>query len=279
MNEKTEDKDRKPSRLTNFSMDSHQFKHPLSQDEITLHSSETLFRTMSENSSIGNYIIQDGILSYVNSALEKVFRYDPGELIGTDPLLLIHSNDQVLVSENIQRRVSGEINSIHYEYLGRCKNGDTKNIEDWGSREIIDNQVAVFGTIIDITDRKKEEAKLSERESTFRGLFENAPIGILHSLPEGRFLRVNCALAQILGYQSPEELVSQVTNIKAQIYVDSDKRREDLDEILNNNDWFHTDNRYRRKDGSILDVKLTARKVLKPDGTIAYFEGFVEGKN
>jgi len=117
---------------------------------------------------------------------------------------------------------------------------------------------------------------LSENDRIFQNIFENAPIGILHSLPEGRFLRVNSAFANMLGYESPEELVATITNISAQIYVDGDKRSTDMAGILKSNGWYTTKNRYRRKDGTILNIKLTARKVLNLDGTISYFEGFVE---
>lgn len=114
------------------------------------------------------------------------------------------------------------------------------------------------------------------KENVFENLFENAPFGILHSLPEGRFLRVNSVFAKMLGYGSPEEMVAEITNISSQIYVDGDKRSIDLSGIMNSEGWYITQNRYRRKDGSILNIKLTARKVLNADGSIAYFEGFVE---
>ena len=116
----------------------------------------------------------------------------------------------------------------------------------------------------------------SESENIYQSLFANAPIGILHSLPQGRFLRVNKTFANMLGYSSPYELVTLVTNISAQIYVDGDKRNADMAGILNSNGWYTTKNRYRRKDGTIINIKLTARKVLNQDGTISYFEGFVE---
>jgi PAS domain S-box-containing protein len=121
-----------------------------------------------------------------------------------------------------------------------------------------------------------DETTLAESEKIFRSLFENAPIGILHSLPEGRFIRVNHFLANMLGYESPEELVSLITNISAQIYEDSERRINDMVGILKSEGWYTTKNRYRRKNGSILNIKLTARKVLNSDGMIAYYEGFVE---
>ncbi|HBG73956.1 MAG: hypothetical protein A2X25_02555 [Chloroflexi bacterium GWB2_49_20] len=271
-------KNKKKTQLNpqNTSTNTHQQNQPLILDEETLRAGEIRFHTLSENSLTGIYIIQDGKLSYVNLTFAKIFGYVPGELIGTDPLLLIDPVDQNLVADKMHCRISNEIVTTPNEFRVKCKNGENKQIEVWGSWSVLDDSPALIGNIVDITDRKKGAIMLSESEKIFQNLFENAPIGILHSLPEGRFLRVNSTFAHMLGYGSPEELVAMITNISTQIYVDGDKRSDDLAGILNSNGWYSTENRYRCKDGIILNIKLTARKVLNLDGTIAYFEGFVE---
>jgi PAS domain S-box-containing protein len=128
----------------------------------------------------------------------------------------------------------------------------------------------------DITEKKRVEEAMQESEENYRSLFQNASIGIFHSLPEGRFLRVNPALAQMMGYGSPEEMVSTVTDIGAQIYIDSKEHSEIFSATLENTGWVYAENRYRRKDGAAITANLAVRKVLRPDGTIAYMEGFVE---
>jgi len=119
-------------------------------------------------------------------------------------------------------------------------------------------------------------AELRRSEENYRGLFENASIGIFHSLPEGTFLRVNPAYARMFGYASPAEMVSAVTNISTQLFVDSEKRSDLLAATMENGGWVYAENRYRRKDGAMLTANMSMRKVLKADGTIAYLEGFVE---
>jgi PAS domain-containing protein len=57
---------------------------------------------------------------------------------------------------------------------------------------------------------------LREQEN-FKAVFENSPDGILQTTPDGRFLSANPALAAILGYASPQELMAQVTNIGEQL--------------------------------------------------------------
>jgi PAS domain S-box-containing protein len=128
----------------------------------------------------------------------------------------------------------------------------------------------------DITEGKLAVEALRESEENYRSLFQNASIGIFHSLPEGRFLRVNRALARMVGYESPEEMISAVTNISAQLYVDSKKHAELFAATLEDAGWVYAENRYRRRDGTIITANLVVRTVLNSDGTVAYIEGFVE---
>jgi len=119
-------------------------------------------------------------------------------------------------------------------------------------------------------------AELQESEENYRSLFQNASIGIFHSLPEGTFLRVNPALAKMLGYGSPEEMISAITNIGTQIYVDSKKHSNLLAATSEQTGWVYAENRYRRKDGTILTANLAVRKVMNPENTVTYLEGFVQ---
>ncbi len=128
----------------------------------------------------------------------------------------------------------------------------------------------------EVAERKLAEAAQRESEENYRSLFQNASIGLFHSLPEGRFLRVNPALAAMLGYASPEELVTTVTDIRTQIYLDTNRHAAVLGNTLQREGWVYAENRYRRKDGSVLIGNLAVRKVLNADGSLAYLEGFVE---
>ncbi|MBF0549373.1 MAG: PAS domain S-box protein [Deltaproteobacteria bacterium] len=117
---------------------------------------------------------------------------------------------------------------------------------------------------------------LQESSERHKGMFENAPIGMFHSLPEGRFLIVNPALAKMLGYESPQELISSITNIAEQLYVDPPVCSQAIDLALHQTGWLVQENKYRRKDGGVITAKLTIRTVMNLDGRVAYLEGWVE---
>jgi PAS domain-containing protein len=69
---------------------------------------------------------------------------------------------------------------------------------------------------------EKDKEALRESEERYRTIFSNSPVGIFRSTFEGRFLDVNPALALMLGYDSPEDVLQNIYSIKDQIYQDSE---------------------------------------------------------
>ena len=62
--------------------------------------------------------------------------------------------------------------------------------------------------------------QVQQAEKNYRSIFENAVEGIFQSTPDRRLLTVNPAMAHILGYESPEEVVNSFTDIGKQLFVD-----------------------------------------------------------
>ena len=61
----------------------------------------------------------------------------------------------------------------------------------------------------DALQRIKMADSLREAEAKYRSIVENATEGIFQTTPEGRFRSANPALARMLGYQTPEELMAR----------------------------------------------------------------------
>lgn len=127
----------------------------------------------------------------------------------------------------------------------------------------------------EMAERKLAEDALRASEERYRELFENATMGIFHSHPEGRFLRVNPALARMIGYESTDEMVASITDIGTQLYVDPGLRTELLTRVRDGR-WIQSENLFWKKDSTTLFVNYSLRAALKQDGSIDYMEGFIE---
>jgi two-component system, NtrC family, sensor histidine kinase KinB len=128
----------------------------------------------------------------------------------------------------------------------------------------------------DITSRKRAEMDLRASEEKFRSIFENSPLGIFQSTPDGKILNVNRAYARMMGYDSPEEIMSAVQDVARDLYLHPERRAEIVREVMEGTDVVKVENQYRRRDGSIVVGNLTARSVRDPEGHFLYLEGFIE---
>jgi len=118
--------------------------------------------------------------------------------------------------------------------------------------------------------------ELQTSESKYKTIFANSPLGIFRSTPEGRFIEVNPALADMLGYSSPEEVIEKIYNIAEQIYVDSQKRDPIVQKQLSTQNVERYFNRYKRKDGSIFIANLYLKTIRDEKDAPLYLEGIVE---
>jgi PAS domain S-box-containing protein len=78
----------------------------------------------------------------------------------------------------------------------------------------------------EIMKDQRVETSLQEKGKKYREIFENAIEGIYQTTPEGRFLNANPAIAHILGYESPAELMATISDIGKQVHTDSSQLHE-----------------------------------------------------
>jgi len=120
-------------------------------------------------------------------------------------------------------------------------------------------------------------AQVQIAEKNYRSIFENAVEGIFQSTPEGRFIAVNPAMARILGYDSPEELISAVTDMSRQVYVHPEDRAESVRrEQAQDNFLRGFEFEAYRKDGEKIWLSLNRHSVRDENGEELYREGSVE---
>lgn len=128
------------------------------------------------------------------------------------------------------------------------------------------NQIAECGQI--------EEA-LWQAEQKYRGIFENAIEGIFQTTSEGRYIACNPALARLYGYESPDELLTKLTDIRQQLYVDPHRCDEFIEQLRLCDSVYEFEAQVYRKNGSIIWISENARAARDENGNLLYYEGFV----
>ena len=127
-----------------------------------------------------------------------------------------------------------------------------------------------------LTKRKQSEEALRQAEEKYRTIFENAVDGIFQTTPDGHYLSVNPALARIYGYESPEELSANLSNIERQLYVDPNRRLEFRHSIQKSDTVSDFESQVYGKDGRVLWISENARAVRNAEGALLYYEGTVQ---
>jgi PAS domain S-box-containing protein len=189
----------------------------------------------------------------------------------------IHPEDRARTVDDFQAALGSDASSWSAEYRFRRVDGQWASIYDraYIARDASGKAWRVIGAMQDLTEQKQAEAALRESEERFRRVFEEGPLGVALMGRDHRFLRVNSALCQMLGY--PEEALVQMSF--ADITHPDDVRVDaDLAERLFRREIpsYRLQKRYVKKNGEVIWVNLTKSLILDENGEPLYGLSMVE---
>ena len=243
---------------------------------LALTESEAKYRLLAE--SIDDIVCLqdlDGTALYYSASTEKTLGFTPAELVGKDAFALTHPDDLAkLAGDTYLAVLRGETPLVEW----RCLRKDGSYIWVETHTALLRNESGVPDRLLsvtrDIEARKHAQEALHQSEERMRALIARAAYGIFRSTREGRFLDVNPALVSLLGYDSAEQLMS--IDIPRELYVDPEERDRWLTAIDSgaHPEWF--DLTWRRKDGALIAVRLSARAARDPYGDVLWYEGIAE---
>ena len=134
---------------------------------------------------------------------------------------------------------------------------------------------AVATQLGSLIQRKQAEELLRIAQEKYHSIVENAMEGIFQSTPSGGYISANPALAKLYGYDSPEELMSDIKNISQQLYVDAERRLEFVAAMEADNAVSGFESMVCRKDGRRIWVSENVRAVRDSKGELLHYEGTV----
>lgn len=224
----------------------------------------------------------NGIVTRWNKAAERLYGYSAAEAIGKLITFVYSPEQQDFFAQQIL-----PVLQQHGVYEGEVpvlqKNGEKIDIFLNVSLETneLGEVVGMIGYAIDITERKRlekerqqQEAALRESEERFRGISEQAAVGIAFTGTDGKFLWLNQKLCDLVGYTKEEMLKLSYKELSH-----PDDREGDLEyltKIIAGENMKSREKRYIRKDGSIIWVNVTVSIIRDESGIYKYDIAIVE---
>src|SRR5215831_533638 len=219
---------------------------------------------------------------YVNPAFTRMTGYMPEEVIGKTPRILQGAKTDRAVLDRLRSDCSaGKV--FHGKTINYRKDGSEFCLE-WSVSPVRNEQGEIthfVATQRDVTDRLWVDKRLRKSEEEFRSLFELSAVGMTQVSPEGRYLRVNRKLCNMLGYSEQELLqltLHQVTHPDDREFSAAKLRSSFTGEP----EEYNIEKRYIRKDGATIWVLINWTVVRdgegKPLRTVANIQDITKRK-
>ena len=219
-----------------------------------------------------------GEIVFLSARWRKVTGFDLEQSRGLNLFKMLHPEDQKRIEDDFNLLVNGQKQAFRSFTRLRTSNGRLRAIELAFSmlRQDEDRELRVVGTITDVEERRRAERALGEAEKKYRAIVENAAGGIFQITPEGLYLSANPALARILGYDSPENILRSVKNANEQVYASARERQSFIKELEERGSINNYETRVIRKNGDIIWINENARVVKDDSNNTLYYEGSIE---
>jgi PAS domain S-box-containing protein len=230
------------------------------------------YRTMIEAAPEGIIVYTPEKFLYLNPFAAERLGSDPASLIGHPIMEFVHPESVPAVVERIRGVSAASLAGVPLDVRFVAKDGTVIVAEIVSVPIIFEGQRAILGLIRDISRRADAEHALRESEERFGNAFHHSPHGMAFVSPEGRWLKANRALCEMLGYSEDELLDHPFIDITHPDDVEIDVeqlRRLTAREISS----YNRIKRYRHKDGRFIWVSLAVSVVHDSAGMPAYFIG------
>ena len=220
----------------------------------------------------------DGKIIFLNATWIKITGFEAEQSRDTDLFNMVHPQDQEKQRRDFVMLVKGQKPPYRSFSRLRTADGSFRSVEISFSmlRQDENKNMRVVGTITDVEERRRAERALGEAEKKYRAIVENAAGGIFQLTPEGIYLSANPALARILGFNDPDDLLRNVKNANESVYYNPREREFFLKELGNAGAINNYETQVMRKDGTRIWVNENVRVVSDDQGSVLFYEGSLE---
>lgn len=238
--------------------------------ETRLRHSDALFQSLAEHATdIIVTLDLAGRVRYIAPSIQALLNRNPSDLVGHSFLDIVatahRGHDQFMeYPRKLQGRATFQCQSACDE--GPWVEANFQIIRNSGTDQIEE----ILGILRDITERIRADDRLRESEERFRGAFETAAHGMALVSTDGRWLRVNRALCEIVGYSEAELLASDFQTITHPEDLDADLAHvQDL--VSGHSSSYQMEKRYLHKNGATIWILLSVSLVRDAEGAPLHF--------
>jgi len=212
--------------------------------------------------------------TFVNAPYAARFNAQPTELIGRQIREVVGDHAYDTLRVYVERALAGE--RVEFEQPLQYSYGTRWVQCTYVPQRDDEGTVTGFVAVIqDVTDRRAAEATLRAIDRRFRVTFENAAVGIAHVALDGRWLRVNDRLCDIVGYSRDELLARTFQDITHPEDLAADLQFAH-DVLVGTRPSYSMDKRYLRRDGTSVWVTLTVALARDEQEQADYFISIVQ---
>jgi PAS domain S-box-containing protein len=230
--------------------------------ETALRESEERFRAVWEATSEAMALADlDGIVIAVNPAFCELYGLTPEQVVGQSFALIFPEEERAAAVEQYRALFAEPNPPPSYEWRVQHADGSERFVETRADFLLRDGErVAMIAAIRDVTERHAAMSALRESEERFRSSFDHAPIGMALVALDGRFLGVNRALCELVGFTEQELLGKSSQDI---VHPDDMADALEIHKRLSAGDidTYQLEQRYIDKDGHVVWILLTGSVV------------------
>lgn len=241
--------------------------------ENALRHNSLFYQTLLDNAPVGIWHASaDGSGEYINPRGTEITGLAAESVRGESWALAVHPDDRQRITHEWADFVTGKAR-FHSTYRFKRADNDVRWVigEAVPVRSVSGGVSGFLGTLTDITDRKRLEKMIREREERYRAIIDNLVDCYFRADLEGNVMMASPSAVELLGYDSTEEVIGM--NLAEDFYYRPEDREIFMRVLKDQGKVKSYEVTLKRKDGSPLVGETSSQLVLDASGKPVAVEG------